>query len=63
MIVGIEFPGDSDEILKDIQHACHWSYFSYLYACPRKRYLEAAQRREAGKADSPRLDEAFRREM
>jgi len=42
MIVGTKFPGDDDEILKKVQHDCYWGYVSYLFECPKERYLRAA---------------------
>jgi len=43
MIVATEFPGDSNEILKEVQHNSYWDIVVYLYAYSRERYLASAR--------------------
>jgi hypothetical protein len=43
MIVATEFPGDANEILKQVQHDAYWEIIGYLYAYSRERYLGAAR--------------------
>lgn len=43
MIVATEFPGDSNEFLKEVQHNTYWDIVGYLYAYSRERYLCAAR--------------------
>ena len=43
MIVATEFPGDANEILKEVQHSTYWDIVGYVYAYSRERYLAAAR--------------------
>jgi hypothetical protein len=42
MMVGAEFPGDSNEVLMDVQHALYGEMVVRLFTAPRDRYLVAA---------------------
>jgi hypothetical protein len=43
MWVGTEFPGDGNELLKDVQHDLYWGMVARLYIPPRDRYLDACR--------------------
>ena len=41
MLVGTEFPGDDNEVLKQVQHEAYGGILGYLFSRPRERYLSA----------------------
>jgi hypothetical protein len=43
MWVGTEFPGDTNEVLKEVQFKLYWGMVFRLYSPPRDRYLDACR--------------------
>lgn len=43
MIVGYEFPGDTNKTLKLVQHGCYWGKVGQLFTAARDRYVAACR--------------------
>jgi hypothetical protein len=43
MWLGTEFPGDTNKLLKWVQHDLYWGMVVRLYTPPRDRYLDACR--------------------